>query len=94
MFIKKKIDIAILGLGAIGQKHIKSLLLNKFYNIKAVVEKNYSKNTSKILKNNNIKKYSNIDEMIKREKLDYVSICLPSGLHYQHARKVYTRRGL
>ena len=88
MFIKKKIDIAILGLGAIGQKHIKSLLLNKYYNIKAVVDKNYSKNNSKILKNNNIKKYSNIDKLIKREKLDYVSICLPSGLHYQHIIKI------
>ncbi len=78
--------IVVVGCGKIFQKHLEAIKIQeKKGNLKliAVCDKNLSQ--IKTVNLGNIKKYTNINEMIKNEKFDIVSILTPSGYHYQNA---------
>jgi len=85
--------ILIIGLGSIGQRHLRNI---KKLNIKCQIYAIRKKSTTPLLSNNNKplkgdikKKYSiiflkNLDELIKKKiKLDCAFVCTPSSFHVQ-----------
>ena len=91
--MNKKIKIALLGIGKIGERHLNLLnsksLKNKF-EIIAVCEKSKKKISIIKKKFNKVKIYSDFKEMLKKNpSIDIVSICSASGYHYEHAKISY-----
>ena len=84
------IKIGLIGCGRIVNKHIAAINHNKFFLLKAVCDKNFNK-ALKISKKLNVKAYKNINEMIKKESLDAVSILTESGNHPKHFKIVCTK---
>ena len=81
----KKINIGIVGCGRISNKHIESILHNDDkFNLISVCDSDEKKLTNVNVKSN-VVKYLSLEEMLKNEKLDVVSICTPSGYHSEHA---------
>lgn len=84
---KIKLKLGIIGCGRIFKKHYESISkIDKLeiialcdIDIKAFKKINYINNFDKI------KKYTNINNFLKNEKLDICVICTPSGLHIKHA---------
>lgn len=74
-----KLNIGIAGLGYIGKKHIECYSKIDNANIVAAVDVNYEK----IKKTMGYKftMYKTLDEMLEKEKLDVVDVCLPTALH-------------
>lgn len=85
----KKINIAIIGFGEIGQKHLNSLIkLKNKYNINAIFDQKFDKKKKDLAKKHNIKLYKNINYLLKNNNLDYSVICLPSGKHFEFIKKL------
>jgi predicted dehydrogenase len=79
----KKIKIAIVGMGSIFEKHYQLLKKNKFFNIIAVCDQNYSYK-KKIPKK---KFYLDIKLMLKKEKdIKLVILLTPAGLHFDQIK--------
>jgi UDP-N-acetyl-2-amino-2-deoxyglucuronate dehydrogenase len=76
-----KIKIAIVGCGRISEKHFNSINIHK-KNIELV---SICDSNEKVLvehkKKYKVNSYSNLEEMLKEESIDLVSICTPSGIH-------------
>lgn len=76
-----KIKIAIVGCGRISEKHFNSIKVNK-ENIELV---SICDTNEKVLiehKNKHkVNAYCDLEQMLKEENLDLVSICTPSGIH-------------
>ena len=83
-----KINLAFIGCGRIAKKHLEVFKNNfsKKINLVAACDKK-KKNVENLLGNNfdNVKVYSNMIEMLKKEKIDLVCILTESGNHYNHA---------
>lgn len=81
----KKLKIAIVGCGRIFLNHYRSLvqLKNKF-ELVALCE--IDKKKFRNLLNYSLPIYSTMNDLIKNHKLDYVSLCTPSGLHFSQAK--------
>lgn len=84
----KKIKVGLIGLGRIAGHHTRAIKKNKNYEIisacdlKMDVRKKYKKIFG-------TKVYSNYDEMLINEKnLDLVVIMTPSGMHFEHAKRI------
>ena len=77
--MNKKINIGVVGLGFIGQKHIKSYQNMCNVNLAAVA----SKKAPTLAKECDYKfhLYTDLDEMLRCESLDAVDICLPTVFH-------------
>jgi UDP-N-acetyl-2-amino-2-deoxyglucuronate dehydrogenase len=74
-----KIKIGIVGLGNIFDKHYAVIKNNKFFKIIAFCDKNYKIK----VKNSSISFYSDIQEMLSKEKeIELVILLTPSGLHF------------
>ena len=83
-----KLNIAIIGFGEIGQKHFFSInKLKKFYKINAILDVKFEKKFRSFAIKNGINLYSNVKDLLKYENIDFVSICLPSGKHYEFIKK-------
>jgi UDP-N-acetyl-2-amino-2-deoxyglucuronate dehydrogenase len=77
----KKIRVAIVGCGRISVNHFKSLEENKD-NIELISICDINQNTLSKHKNKyKVPGYLNIEDMLKKENLDLVAICTPSGTH-------------
>ncbi len=72
---------AIIGLGGIGKYHLKAA--EDAADIIAVCDAD--KNKLDLF--DKYKKYSNYDELIEKEKLDFVDICLPHSFHFSAIKK-------
>jgi len=78
-----KIRFAVIGCGAIGNKHIEYLKNNPKAKIVAICDlDNNSLDKIKILE---VKKYNNYLELLKNEKIDIVNICTPHHTHFEIA---------
>ena len=79
--INRKIRIAIVGCGRISKNHFDSIEQHKD-NMELIA---VCDNNSEVLKEHEekymVKGYLRLEEMLKSEKLDLVSICTPSGVH-------------
>ena len=84
----KKFNIGIVGCGRISKKHIESIKYNENkFNLVALCDIDQKKLNSEDTVEN-IKKYLSLEEMLKNEDLDVVSICTPSGYHSEHAKLI------
>jgi predicted dehydrogenase len=79
-----KIIFAIVGCGRIAQRHAEHITNNGI--LKAVCDIDISK-AKTMGEKYNVTFYSDIDEMLEKEKVDVVSICSPNGLHSIHSIK-------
>ena len=78
------LKFAIIGCGRIAARHAAHISNNG--TLAAVCDIEISR--AKVLGNKySAKVYNNIDELLKNEKIDIVSICTPNGLHAEHTIK-------
>lgn len=82
---KKKINIAVIGAGSIGQKHIKAIKSTKDANLVAIVDTNNNID-------NNVKHFSSINEMFENIKVDGAVVATPNNLHLEHGLKLLNRK--
>jgi len=81
----KKLNFAIIGCGRIAHRHAAHIANNGI--LKAVCDIDLEK-ANDIGKKYNATVYSNIDDLLFREKdVDVVSVCTPNGLHSEHTIK-------
>lgn len=76
----KSVNIAVLGLGYMGQSHVRVLSSLADTNLVAVCDIDEQK-TRKIAKQYKLRSYHNFEKLLSGEKLDAVSVCLPTALH-------------
>ena len=78
--------IAVLGCGKVYAKHLKSInILEKKRKLKLVAICDKNKRLIESIKIKNVNKYLDVEEMLRRERIDIISILTPSGFHYKHA---------
>ena len=78
--------IAVLGCGKVFAKHLKSInILEKKRKLKLVAICDKNKRLIESIKIKNVNKYLDVEEMLRRERIDIISILTPSGFHYKHA---------
>jgi predicted dehydrogenase len=78
-----KLKVAIVGAGCIAQKrHIPAFLrLKKYVSLSAICDLNYELAREVAKKFNIPNAYSNLSEMLSKERLDIVDVCTPPGVH-------------
>jgi UDP-N-acetyl-2-amino-2-deoxyglucuronate dehydrogenase len=74
----------IIGCGVIGSVHAEAIASLPAAQLVAVTDR-IQTNAQKLAGRYGIKAYTNLQEMLDREKLDVVNICTPSGNHREHA---------
>ena len=80
----KKIKFALIGCGRIAARHAEHI--NNYGVLKAVCDINKHK-AKNLGENYSANIYTNVDELLKKEGIDVVSICTPNGLHAEHSIK-------
>lgn len=80
------LKVGLVGAGGMGGLHLDIYESMEDVELTAVVDIDTKKAASKI-KNNYTRVYSNIEEMLEKEQLDFVDVCTPSYLHKEHALK-------
>jgi len=82
--MSKKINIGILGCGAILHRHIESIQSDEKFNLVAIcdIQEDLVKELSKKLK---VSYYTDYKEMILSKTIDFVTIATPNSLHYNQA---------
>ncbi len=78
------INVAVLGLGYMGQNHVRVLSSIANVNVAAICDKDPIKIAS-ISKQYKIKPYKSYLKLINSETLNAIFICLPTSLHFQAA---------
>lgn len=77
----KKLRVAVVGCGRVSKTaHYSSIRDNKNYEFVAVCDIDKAR-ADRWAAENRVKAYYHIEELLKSEKLDLVSICTPNGLH-------------
>ena len=75
--------VAIIGCGRIFDKHFRAINENKKIQLVAVCDKDKKKLSN--IKNQEILKFTNINDLIELSNLDLITIATPSGMHPRHA---------
>ncbi len=85
------IKVGLIGAGRIAGHHIQAINKYKFFKIIAFSDLNINKiDNHKI--NNKFNIYNHYEEMLKNEKnLDLVVLMTPSGMHYEHSKKIISK---
>ena len=76
--------IAVVGTGGWGKNHVR--VFNELQCLSAICDMN-AERASSFSKNYNVPGYTSLDEMLKKEKLDAVTICTPASTHFAIASK-------
>ena len=84
---EKKFKIGFIGSGRIVGHHLKAIKKNKNFTPKAICDL-IIKKTDIYSKKYNLNCYDHYDAMLQNEDLDVVAIVTPSGMHYEHAKKI------
>ncbi len=80
-----RLKIGLIGCGRISKKHFEAISLHSSkFELVAVCDNDNLK-LSQLEIDGNLNKYISLDEMLKNENLDIVTICSPSGYHSEHA---------
>ena len=82
----KQINVAVIGVGSMGKNHARVYSAIKDVKLAAVCDVNDE--SKKVTDEFNAKHYKNYKEMLNKEKLDAVSVCVPTKLHKQIALDV------
>ncbi|MGL5800567.1 MAG: Gfo/Idh/MocA family protein [Plesiomonas sp.] len=81
MINNRKIRVAVVGCGRISKNHFGSIeQLKSEYELVAVCDNNSSV-LNEYTKKYSVPGYLSIDELLKKENIDVVTLCTPSGLH-------------
>ena len=84
----QKLRIGVVGCGRISDCHFNAIKNNNnTMEIAAICDLNPT-NLQRAQEKTGANPYTSIDDMIKFEKLDCISICTPNGYHYENAKKV------
>lgn len=78
-------NVAVIGTGQMGINHVRTYASMKDINLIAISDINKVLG-QKVAKEFKTKFYINYEEMIENEKIDIVSVCVPTKYHYQVAR--------
>jgi len=78
------IRVAVVGTGGWGKNHVR--VLNELQSLAAVCDMN-AERANAFSKNFHVPAYSSLEEMLKKEKLDGVTICTPASTHFAMASK-------
>ncbi|MDD3244037.1 MAG: Gfo/Idh/MocA family oxidoreductase [Eubacteriales bacterium] len=76
----KQVNCAVVGLGAIGPTHVKSINAIPQANLYAVCDVVKEK-ADRVAAENGCKAYYDFDELLKDENVQLVHLCVPSGYH-------------
>ena len=86
----KKFNAAVIGVGSMGKNHARGYSAIKDVNLAAISD--IDNEADKIAGRFNARYYKNYKEMLSEEKLDAVSICVPTKLHKDIALDVIKSR--
>jgi len=86
----KQLKVAIIGLGNMGSRHLRVYSELPEAEIVSVAEVNEEKRVE--AKKYKAKFYQDFREMLRKERIDAVSICVPTVLHYEIARECIAKR--
>lgn len=81
-----EIGAAVVGLGR-GRAHISAILRAQGARLVAVCDKN-EQVAAKFAEEHSASAYTDLDEMLKRDDIDLVHVCTPSGLHTEMLLKI------
>jgi predicted dehydrogenase len=81
-----KLRVGVVGAGAMGRSHVRVYSEMEDANLVAVCDNN-NEQLEKINEKLDMKKYNDVNKMIKKEKLDAVSVCVPTKFHKDVASK-------
>ena len=81
----KKLNVAVIGLGNMGQHHAKAYALLEQVNFVAACDPNFDR-YNVIKKQETTQYFSDLEEMLSTCSIDAVSICVPTSLHYKTAK--------
>lgn len=87
---EKKLKYAVIGVGNMGQNHVRICSEMADVNLAAVADLNENL-AADLSKQYNCRHYTNYLEMIEKEKPDVVSICVPTAFHYEVAKECVNR---
>ena len=76
--------VGVIGTGGWGKNHVR--VLNELQCLAAICDMNPER-TNTFSKNYRVPGYTSLEEMLKREKLDAVTICTPASTHFAMASK-------
>src|SRR6266568_2135078 len=82
-----KLRFGIIGCGVIGSLHAEAITSIASAQLVAVADI-IAGNAQKLADKYGIRAYTDVQEMLDREKLEVVNICTPSGDHREHACQV------
>lgn len=85
------LNVAIVGAGTMGRVHSSGYVNIPDVKVVAVCDLRPEKG-GEIAERHNSKYYCNFDEMLKKEKIDVVDICLPTYLHKEFALKAMKQK--
>ena len=82
-----KVNVAVIGTGSMGKNHAR--VYSEIGNVDLVAVCDSNEETAKEIANKyNINYYRDYKEMLKKEKIDAVSVCVPTKLHKQVAMEI------
>jgi myo-inositol 2-dehydrogenase/D-chiro-inositol 1-dehydrogenase len=84
---EKRIKVALIGAGGWGMQHARIFHIRKDVDFCAVVGRNTEKTMAFAL-SFGTKAYTSIEQMLKKEQPDLVSLCLPNQSHYEATLEV------
>jgi len=79
--------IAVIGVGNMGRNHVRTYSAIKNVKLVAVSDLDETRG-QEVAREFNAKYYKNFEELIKQEKIDAVSVCVPTTQHYRVAKKI------
>jgi UDP-N-acetylglucosamine 3-dehydrogenase len=82
--VANELRVGVIGTGGWGKNHVR--VLNELQCLAAVCDTNLER-VGAFSKNYHVPGYSSIDEMLKKEKLDAVTICTPASTHFAMASR-------
>jgi len=88
--LKKKIRVAVIGVGGIGKSaHVPAYSSNEHTSLTALVDID-EKKAKRVAKRFNVKKtFCSVDELFDNEEVDAVSVCTPPDSHAEIALKAF-----
>ncbi len=80
--MRKKINIAVVGIGLMGLQHVKAIHKSKKAELHSIVD--ISKNANILAKKYKVPLYKNINSLLNNKDFDAVIIATPNQLHEKH----------
>jgi len=82
-------NVAVIGSGNMGKNHVR--IYSEMDGVKLVAIADISENGKLLAEKHGCKYYSDYREMLNKERLDAVSVCVPTSLHYEVAKDVIAK---